>query len=490
MVTNAFLRSINIQLDVAQPERFQHFRPTSKSVRLISSVFEEDQGSALFVVAPYGSGKSLTVGYIGELVENRPDAQDMLSDIGDRITSIDPGLVKPFKSRRANNLQGLFVPLYGHVPSALEAIKEGILTGMRRIGLGREARSIKSIEVETAHDLIDLISRCSEKLEEKGLDRLVIVWDEFGRHLQGLISDGRPEELDVLQVLAEIVSRPSATPVSLVLLLHRSLLGYTSGLPSGAKREWSKIEGRFETLQYVDDSNELYELIGALVEETRAAKPENVDFEELSEQVHESGFFTDLEADRLAALLESAYPLQPATLYLLPRISARVAQNERTMFSFLRSVSLDESVLPSSIYNYFQGDFQTDTGPGGTQKPWLETESAIQKVEEGSPEEEALKDAFLLSLGLGGERAHTTYAQLASALGPLSKNGNSPVLDGLIEEKLLLHRHHSDQVLVWHGTDVDLRGRLEDSTKKNSPDFELATFLYFSKFVCYFKYYA
>ena len=306
MVKNAFLRSINIQLDVGYPERFQHFRPTSKSARLISSVFEAEQDNALFVVAPYGSGKSLTVGYIGELVENRPDAHDMLSNVGDRVTSIDPGLAKIFKTRHANNLQGLFVPLYGHVPSALDALKEGILTGMRRLGLGREARSIKSLEVKTARDLIDLISKCSEKLEKRGLDRLVIVWDEFGRHLQGLISDGRPEELDVLQVLAEIVSRPSATPVSLVLLLHRSLLGYTSGLPSGAKREWSKIEGRFETLQYVDDSNELYELIGALVEETRAAEPENVDFEELSEQTREAGLFTDIQPDHLTALLASS----------------------------------------------------------------------------------------------------------------------------------------------------------------------------------------
>ena len=158
MVKNAFLRSINIQLDVGYPERFQHFRPTSKSVRLISSVFEAEQDNALFVVAPYGSGKSLTVGYIGELVENRPDAQDMLSDVEDRITSIDPGLAKTFKTRHANNLQGLFVPLYGHVPSALDALKEGILTGMRRLGLGREARSIRSLEIKTARDLINLIS--------------------------------------------------------------------------------------------------------------------------------------------------------------------------------------------------------------------------------------------------------------------------------------------------------------------------------------------
>ena len=65
MVDSSFLRSINIQLDVAHPERFEHFRPTSKSARLVSSLLDEKSGRALFVVAPYGSGKSITVLAIG-----------------------------------------------------------------------------------------------------------------------------------------------------------------------------------------------------------------------------------------------------------------------------------------------------------------------------------------------------------------------------------------------------------------------------------------
>ena len=40
-----------------------------------------------------------------------------------------------------------------------------------------------------------------------------------------------------------------------------------------------------------------------------------------------------------------------------------------------------------------------------------------------------------------------------------------------------MHRRHSDQVVVWHGTDVDLRGRLDDEKKRSSADFHLAPFL-------------
>lgn len=291
MVDTSFLRSINIQLDVGHPERFEHFRPTSKSVHLVSSLLDKTSGNALFVVAPYGSGKSITAGYLGELVENRAQAASMLDVVGKRIEPVDPSVAEVAHARREGGTRGLFVPLYGHVPSAPAALKDGLLGAMRRCKLGREARALERLPAENARDVFELIGSCSEKLEAQGFDRLVIVWDEFGRHLQGLISEGRPEELDVLQLLAEVVSRTSSLPVSLVLLLHRSLLGYAGGLPSGVRREWAKIEGRFDTLQYVDDSSEMYDLIGSLVRDSRTVEPDELDTEQLAARAKEVGLF-------------------------------------------------------------------------------------------------------------------------------------------------------------------------------------------------------
>lgn len=478
MTNPAFLRSINIQLDVGSPDRFSHFRPTSKSARLIARLLTEGGGDSLFVVAPYGSGKSITAGYLGHLLENHAPAQPVLEIIEERLQPVDPQLAAAVRTRRLNETRGLFVPLYGHLPAASTALQESILGSMRRNRLGREARTIERIPSTQASQVVHLLAQTSEKLEARSFDRLVIVWDEFGRHLQGLISEGRPEELDVLQVLAEVAARQSRVPVSLVLLLHRSLLGYASGLPSGIRREWAKIEGRFDTLQYLDDSSELYELVGTIVSENRDDESPEADWQEEAARARKVGLFPDVGEDRLAPMLEAAAPLEPTTLYLLPRVAARVAQNERTLFSFLEWVSLEDSVPPSAIYDYFRGEFRTDGGPGGTQRAWLETESALQKVVAGSTEEDALKTAFLLSLGLSGERGNATYAQLLYAL-PDESDANPPedILDGLIDQKLLVHRRHSDQVVVWHGTDVDLRGRLEDEKSRSTDEFNLVPFL-------------
>lgn len=478
MVHAAFLRSVNIQLDAGHPERFEHFRPTSKSVRLVSSLLQGKKGSAVFVVAPYGSGKSMTAGYLGHLVDNRPESAAMLRLVEARLDGVSPDLREQAAARRTKRQRGLFVPLYGHADSAPAALRKGLLDAMRRTGLGREARAVARLDANGADDVAALMDAGLDKLERRGRDRLVIVWDEFGRHLQGLVSEGRPEELDVLQVLAEVASRSAGIPVSLVLLLHRSLLGYATGLPPGLRREWAKIEGRFETLQYLDDSAELYELVSSLVAEDRSAEVPKGGFARLATEARDVGMFPDVAEDRLAGILAAAHPMSPATVFLLPRVAARVAQNERTLFSFLQWASLDAPVSPGALYDYFRGDFRTDGGAGGTQRPWLETESALGKVADDSLEAEALKCAFLLGLGLSGERGHATRRQLAFALraaGEASEAGRA--IDELVTRNLLVHRRHSDQVVVWHGTDVDLRGRLEDEKKRHAGDFDLVSFL-------------
>ena len=67
------LRAVNIVFDIDQPERIAHFVPTAKTARLIGNlVHQEDNGSYL-VVAPYGSGKSLTATFYLQTVENVPD---------------------------------------------------------------------------------------------------------------------------------------------------------------------------------------------------------------------------------------------------------------------------------------------------------------------------------------------------------------------------------------------------------------------------------
>ena len=97
----------------------------------------------------------------------------------------------------------------------------------------------------------------------------------------------------------------------------------------------------------------------------------------------------------------------------------------------------------------------------------------------------ALRTASLLGFGVSGERSHTPRDLLLFALRGYAcaegvSNGaqqEEAVVAELIDKKLLLHRKHSDEVSVWHGTDADLRGRLEEEKSRQRRTFDFLTVL-------------
>ena len=482
-----FLRSINIQYDAEYPSRIAHYQPTAKSVPLIKSLLGFEQDRAFFVVAPYGTGKSITATYLLHLVENRRDAAETLSVVEDKLEVVSPDLSKFSKERRNGKDKGLVLALQGYCQNLGESLKDAALKGMGRLKLGRQARTIASMPCETVDQAIELLGAVREKARSADCDRVVILWDEFGRHIESLIAEGRSAALSEIQLLAECVSRSIAIPVTLGLLLHQELLQYASNSPASVRAEWRKIEGRFQTIQYIDDSKEIYRLLSEVVSEQNSSNVLHDEQSKLSATVcKQLGLFSDFTVSELQSLLCRAYPLEPTTLYLLPRISGRVAQNERTLFSFLNFIDFQNHVRPDHLYEYFSPEMRTDTAVGGTYKQWLETQNALSKLDDDNDlAATALRTASLLGFGVNGERARTSRDLLLFALrgyagAGVVSNGSQQeetVVGQLIDQKLLLHRKHSDEVSVWHGTDADLRGRLEEEKSRQRRAFDFIPFL-------------
>ena len=334
---------------------------------------------------------------------------------------------------------------------------------------------------------IELLVAVQDKACAASCDQVVILWDEFGRHIESLIAEGRSAALSEIQLLAECVSRSIAIPVTLGLLLHQELLQYASNSPASVRAEWRKIEGRFQTIQYIDDSKEIYRLLSEVVsEQNRSDVLPDEQVKLSAEACKKLGLFSDFTVSELQSLLRRAYPLEPTTLYLLPRISGRVAQNERTLFSFLNFMDFQNHVRPDHLYEYFSPEMRTDTAVGGTYKQWLETQNALSKLDDDNDlAETALRTASLLGFGVNGERSRTSRDLLLFALrgyagtGGVSNEAQSEeaIVAELIDKKLLLHRKRSDEVSVWHGTDADLRGRLEEEKSRHRRTFEFLAFL-------------
>ncbi len=476
----ALLRSIHVRMDSTEPDRIAHFRPTAKSIPFLEALIGRRESRAWLVTAPYGTGKSLAAAYILHLVENRPESRPALQDIESRLRKVSPSLANFASRRRREEVQGLVLVLDGSEGDLPGAIQRATLESMDRLKLGRQARPIRSGKCKHIRDALELLDSAQSKAWEAGYDSCIILWDEFGRHLESLVDHGRAGELADVQALAEYVARSPQLPTTLGVLLHQRLLQYADRASHSVRTEWAKVEGRFAEHHYVDDSRELFRLLADVITTRRPhnlKKPPKSAFKATAKRALALNWFSDWSQTELAELLEEAYPLEPATLALLPGIAGRVAQNERTLFAFLYDQAFQEPLGPDALYAYFSPAMRADTGVGGTHRRWLETESALSKADDDPATVRALAGACLLGLGSSGERARAGLEALTFAVtGYGDQDASRAAIDQLIARKLLLHRKHTDQVSLWHGTDLDVRSRLEEAKARERDGFDVIEF--------------
>lgn len=473
MSDNAYLRSISVTLDAEAPERLEHYVPTRKSIKLIEALACLHADRAFLVVAPYGTGKSLAAAVAIHAVENRGASHKLLKIVSPQIPAENDAASLFFADRVRNKPQGLAIAITGFQESVSESVRRGALAAFARHALGRQAKALH----EPLDDLNEVLSRIVEICNRNGLDRISLVWDEFGKHLETLAERGEASAMLDVQHLAEFAARSSSVPMSAALLLHQGFLHYSSGLTQGARTEWTKIEGRFRTLEFVDDGRELLGLVGKVMSERFGLQPPQARLKAAAKQAKKLGMFPDVKTQKeLVEILGAAFPLSPAALYLLPRISARIAQNERTMFDFLFSIAPSEEVHPNAVFDFYSDLMRYDAGAGGTRRQVIEAESALSKCE-SELEEDVIKTACLFGLGLSGERSRTQLKQLEFAVQGLTGHQPKRAIQQLISRKLLLHRVHVDEVQIWHGTDVDLRGRLNEEKDRIAPTFDVIDYL-------------
>ena len=483
------LRSINVTLDSASPERIAHFVPTAKSTKLLHSWLLPGHSSSYFVVAPYGTGKSLAAAFFIQVVENLKQSRDVLGRITERFSDVDAALTDELRSRVHSDQGALFVQrgatvaLSGFQSDLPAAIRDALVASLTRTGNRDAAASASRHRANSMNDVVKLLSEIRDRFCPDPIDRLAIVWDEFGRHLEELVTRGTAASLADIQTLAEFCARTKRVPTTFALLLHQGLSRYATNTSVTVQREWKKIEGRFETIQFVDDSKELYQIVGQIMRQIRSSKrlPRKALTRGLL-SCQKVGLFGDFSPEETEQILSDAYPLEPVTLYLLPRVSSRVAQNERTLFTYLYSLVTGDSissspVSPGSMYDYFSDAMRSDSLPGGSYHTWLETESALHKAD-SAIDQETLKCACLLGLGLVGERSRVSRKLLESAVsGYRSVAAARDSVKRLIASNLLLYRVKADNVSIWHGTDLDLRGRLEQEKQRLGPRFDHVAFL-------------
>jgi hypothetical protein len=306
---------------------------------------------------------------------------------------------------------------------------------------------------------------------------VVLVIDEFGKNLEAFATSGSEGDPYLLQLLAEAAQGESAWPLLIITMQHLAFDEYAQGTSVARRREWAKVQGRFQDIPYVETPREAWRLIGAAVQTSSGSLAEAI----TRWYGENASLFAAAGLRDLCASAQGCYPLHPLVVAVLPELCTRYGQNERTLFSFMAGTEplavpafLDAATwspgdpLPfvglDRVYDYFLDSAGATIGASATVSRWLEIETRIRDTVGLSDEQlRVLKAIGVLNLvsSAGTLRASRRMLELATTHAGVSSAGVgdlADVLGSLEAAGLITYRDFADEYRVWQGSDFDLEG--------------------------------
>jgi len=249
-------------------------------------------------------------------------------------------------------------------------------------------------------DIVELYENIAVKLKDKGFDGIYVIYDEFSKYLESSIATATNSDIKLLQDFGEKCDRSGKTQMHLMLICHKDIANYIDGsLPKDKVDGWRGVSGRFKHINLHNNYSQMYEIISAVIHknptEWEAFKEKHrTHLEDLKDRFMKNGLLDKNNQDEVNNAVEGCYPLHPISTFILPRLSEKVAQNERTLFTFLSSedrytlsaflktVEGDFPMLtPDFIYDYFEPLFRKEPYTSDVHKMYKLAASVLRKVE-------------------------------------------------------------------------------------------------------------
>ena len=249
-----------------------------------------------------------------------------------------------------------------------------------------------------ASDVLPLYKSVSEKLvEDYSYSGIYIVFDEFSKYIEGIDHKNVGNDMKLIQDLCELANESSNSQIFFTMVTHKSIKEYGKYLSTEIINAFTGIEGRIIEKFFVTSSKNNYELIKhAIIKDEKIFSEKNIkSYLGKAEKYYQLPIFNgNFKADDFNEIIfKGCYPLNPVATYLLLNVSEKVAQNERTLFTFISNdepnsmaryikehTTRESWVLGAdSIYDYFSGLFKKEVSNELVHSVWLSAEAALNK---------------------------------------------------------------------------------------------------------------
>lgn len=247
-------------------------------------------------------------------------------------------------------------------------------------------------------EILPMYKNVADQLvREYGYSGIYIIFDEFSKFIEGQDDIHVGNNMKLLQDICELANSSQSTQIFVTLVAHKSIREYGNYLSRELINSFTGIEGRLKEIFFITSSKNNYELIGNAIEKD-IKKLKNMEKVQRVLDMGKKSYFSIpvfsavfTKEDFEKTVVDDCYPLTPVSAYLLLNISEKVAQNERTLFTFISnnekySMSDCISHLPNAtlwgifadaIYDYFKGDFKKEIQNEFIHNEWLNAEYAL-----------------------------------------------------------------------------------------------------------------
>lgn len=336
-------------------------------------------------------------------------------------------------------------------------------------------------------NVTDIYSGVIKSLKSRHYSGIYVVYDEFSKYIENHIRTGAENDTKTLQDFAEYCSRSGGSELHIMLISHKEITSYMGQVSKESVDGWRGVSERFRHVYLNNNFTQTYEIIASAIQKNKTKwaefrKAHEADFESLNSRYACHPIFSDMYEGGISSVLYDCYPLHPVSTFILPRLSERVAQNERTLFTFisasgnatlstfLAGLGDDKFAVatPDLIYDYFEPLLKQEVYSGRLHKYHTLTENILRDLPAGSLETRIVKTIALIDILGQYEKLVPTMDEIVGIYSSIaSPETVNKAIEALIEQKYVIYLKRSNGYLKLKETSgVDIRRAIDDLVAK------------------------
>lgn len=346
-------------------------------------------------------------------------------------------------------------------------------------------------------DALQVYQEINQQLSEKyGYAGIIIVFDEFSKYMEGHEKENFSGDMKTLQDMCELANHADNPRISVILVAHKSIHEYEKGIDKSVKNAFRGVEGRLKEVPFVVTAQNSYELIAdsiqkrepAFTEAFKTLKRDSV-VQEMIDISYGMPCFTYLfpkKEEYEKVVVKGCFPLTPLCAYALLHISEKIAQNERSIFTFLTSkeqgslsgvMGKEQQIFVGidAIYDYFKPLFKESNDQPQIHNEWLKADYALHKVTEPS-EKQIIKAISVIQMLRREEELPVTDEAIQAALG-MEKITYKKAMQQLCKQQIVIYRSSRGVYAFKNNVGIDIEKEIKKEIKKQPDYFPICEFL-------------